>query len=482
MKSPLNDFEFKLITSLLEESCGMSFDRNRVFLLEQGLNQRMLTLKIKSFQEYYQTLIAPGRTRASELQELIELLTIGETYFFRNPDHFQAITDYILPQLLKSRTSLRVLSAACATGEEPYSLAMICKEYFPFAKIEIVATDINTESLKYAKIGLYSAKAIHKTEPHYLIKYFTKEKNHYRLHPDIIKSVIFLEGNLSDDRLYGSLGYFDLIICRNVLIYFTIPIIKKILAKFASVLQPWGFLILGHAETARGLSAQFEPIEKNNTFFYSLNPVEEQSPVSPPLLPQTPLLESHDEFKTTPEEVLPETVEDQAITLDADPEYERGLQYFILDKPEKSLEILEEVLQYQPDHQNTLLLSAILYAGKGAYERAHALCHQVLQQDEFSADAYYILGLIHEHNHEIEKAQKAYETTIFLNNRFALAYFKLAQFHLNAKRKNAAAKAFQNAAKNLKYQPEESFLIYSGGFTKAAITQVCEKNSYSTQN
>lgn len=512
----LTDFEFNQYNELLERHYGLHFDRARSYMLEQGLLDRMRVLKIKSFQEYFHFLINNKET--NELFELVELLTVGETYFFRNPNHFTALLEYIFPRLLEHGNRLNILSAACSTGEEPYSIAMLLKEHFPFLKARIIATDINTVSLKLAKEGIYTKNAIRSTPDLYLKKYFAEKSGRYHLAPEIKEAVTFFKGNLSDKDFYKGLGLFDLIVCRNVLIYFTISGIKKIISQFRSIIAPTGFLLLGHSETLRGISDEFEVTEQCSTFFYL--PVVPKKKFEETLLPQStgtgqapvktspslPQLTSdfnkaqirtsvsspnqsmtglkqyvRNHQKTPPDFGKISAQNDQGFVagtsnnLDPDEEYSKGLRYYILDKPAEAEQVIKANINVHSRHKKSILLLSLLCAGKGKFDESLEYCDKVLKFDEFSSEAYYIKGLILENKHDMSGAQKAYETAIFINKEFALAHFKLAKLSRKMGRTKPAKKSYENTLKYIERQPEETFMVYSGGFTKSSILSTCEQ-------
>ncbi len=199
-------------------------------------------------------------------RKFIEHLTINVSEFFRNPNHWEVMEKEIFPVLLKQRSPLKIWSAGCSTGEEAYSLAMLCKEKFPGKVDRIMASDLDQEVLDRAFIGLYSAKAAQTLPANYLERYMHKEGDYYRVADEIKKMVKFEKQDLLKDTFAKD---FDLILCRNVVIYFTEETKQKLYRKFVEALRPGGVLFIGSTEQI----FQAKEIGFNSlaTFFYQKN-------------------------------------------------------------------------------------------------------------------------------------------------------------------------------------------------------------------
>ncbi len=496
MKKSLTIQEFNLFNELLISKSGMQFNRDRIYLLERPLQDRLETLNLSSFLAYYSFLASPEG--AEELFYLIQLLTVGETYFFRNENHFTALSDYIFPNLENKALPIQILSAGCSTGDEPYSIVMLSKEFFPDLWIEITATDINLESLDKARKGVYSRRAVQYMPPMYVDKYFEKKAEQYCLSSDIIQNVWFIQGNLMDEQFYQRVGRFDLIICRNVLIYFSKPVIEMILSRFHSILKPHGFLILGHAETIYGYSNDFQSVEQCKTFFYqkkefleeqNKTSVQIETPVSAPVPSDRP--SSPTSFSTpvhrppspansslptasSSVNVLAKTGVEKKIQ-NPDKEYSKGIQHLINEEQRDAWNTFKKIVEEHPKHIGSLLCMALLEADKNHLGKALNYCQQVLAIDEFSPEAHYIQGLLYENKDQYEEAQKEYNAAVFLKNDFALAHFKLAKNYYSKNKKKEAALGFKNTLKFLAQEPDDPFTIYSGGFPKGTIAQMCRQ-------
>lgn len=200
---------------------------------------------------------------ATLMEEFLDRMTINVSEFYRNPKRWDILEKKMIPLLMEESRRLKVWSAACSTGEEPYSLAMVLSKHMPLRDVRIEATDLDEGALERAKVGLYNERAIKDVPRDMLSRYFIKEGNHYQVVDEIKRTVTFRQHNLLEDR-YG-FGY-DLIVCRNVMIYFTEEAKDQIYDEFAKALRPGGVLFVGSTEQIFNPERYgFEPID---TFFY----------------------------------------------------------------------------------------------------------------------------------------------------------------------------------------------------------------------
>ena len=220
--------------------------------------------------------------QAAEWEALAPLLTVPETYFFRMPTHFDALADAVLPALIEQRRgsrSLRLLSAGCATGEEPYSLRILLNERFPELAdwdVSITGVDLSLDSLERAKTGVYSEWSLRATSASRRTANFVREDKRFRLQPGARAGVVFHRENLLAPPPDNEKKY-DIIFCRNVLIYFTDHAMRAAIARLTQRLVAGGTLFLGPAESLRGISDDFELCRAREVFFYRLRSLEERS-------------------------------------------------------------------------------------------------------------------------------------------------------------------------------------------------------------
>lgn len=255
--------EFDLIRKILKERSGLVLGDEKAYLLES----RLMPVARKHGMSGLEDLIGKIRVGATEnlLVDVTEAMTTNESFFFRDVKPFDLFRDHILKNLIETRSakkSFRIWCAAASSGQEPYSLAILLKEaaaQLSGWRTEIVGTDISKEILARAKEGKYSQFEVQRgLAIQMLVKYFTKEGEQWQIKPEMRDMVSYRDFNLLND--FSSLGKFDVIFCRNVLIYFDQETKKQILERMARLLPEDGVVFLGGAETVLGITDKFEPV------------------------------------------------------------------------------------------------------------------------------------------------------------------------------------------------------------------------------
>jgi len=260
----LSEDQFNRLRDIIYQRSGISFQPTKKYILESRLGRRLSELDIDTYDDYI-TFLTIGPYRDDEFQEMFNRITINETSFFRNAPQLEVFERVALPQILEAKAAskrLRVWSAACSSGEEPYTLAMMIHRTlgirFADWRIEILGTDISQKVLDLAAEGVYTNYAMRSTAPTILNKYFTQNGQNYVLDPTIRQMVNFEKHNLKDRLGAKRHGVFDVIFCRNVMIYFDENMKRSVVSLFEEMLDPKGWLFIGHSETLRGLSTAFE--------------------------------------------------------------------------------------------------------------------------------------------------------------------------------------------------------------------------------
>ncbi len=265
--------DFNLFRTLIYDTCGIDFQPDKSFLLEARLRKRMQQCNISTYIKYYQYLTR-GLVGAQELIVLVDSITINETNFFRNRPQFELLVTVVLSELIakKKQTGnrrLRIWSAGCSSGQEPYSIAISLLENIPFIDlwdVKILASDISLRILEVAEAGRYLEPQLRGLKQEEKDKYFFKNNNdEYFINERVKKLVAFDYHNLKHDN---GLRGFDIIFCRNVMIYFDQIGCSKLVDRFANSLIPGGYIFIGHAETLKGLSTRFKMIYHNKGIAY----------------------------------------------------------------------------------------------------------------------------------------------------------------------------------------------------------------------
>lgn len=278
----MTDEEFRLLRDLIYSHCGLFFDTDFKYLLEKRLSKRLSGLQLPNFTEYYHFL-KYGRKRDQELSDIMDVLTTNETYFFRESFQLKAFTEEILPELClrkeqRGDRSLRVWSAGCSTGEEPYTIAMLLLDLgcFDNWRIEIIGTDISQRVLQHARKAVYGRTSFRATEQHYIERYFQEfEESTCKISDKVRELVTISHMNLLDQSRLALLGTIDVVFCRNVIIYFDQVAKKKVVQSFYKTLAPGGYLLLGHSESLLNISTDFCLKHLRNDLVYQ-KPIPEE--------------------------------------------------------------------------------------------------------------------------------------------------------------------------------------------------------------
>lgn len=261
---PMSSEEFRLLRDLVYQYCGIHFSEDSKYLLEKRLGKRLQHHRLKNFKDYYY-LLRYNAQKEQEMMELINLLTTNETYFFREEFQLRSFTEEILPELKARKEAngdrrLRIWSAGCSTGEEPYTIAMLILDLPEFRdwQIEIIGTDISQRVLQIARKGVYGESSFRSTPEDYRKRFFHPADGKLRI-DDRVKNLVSISHlNLFDGPRVSLLGRLDVIFCRNVIIYFDLPAKKRVIDSFHQRLKPEGFLLLGHSESLMNISTAFK--------------------------------------------------------------------------------------------------------------------------------------------------------------------------------------------------------------------------------
>jgi chemotaxis protein methyltransferase CheR len=258
----LPDDVFRLLRDAIYARSGLFFADSSKYLLQKRLSPRARELNFDTFQKYFYFLQYDPRADA-EFDHIFDLVTTNETYFFREPAQLAAFTEEIVPELLEKNRGrkIRIWSAGCSSGEEPYTVAMLLddKGYYSRGSFEIFASDINQQVLAKARRGRYRENSFRATTPVIRDRYFSKDPDgSWRISDAIRNRVSFGRLNLYDQSRVALLGLVDVIFCRNVIIYFDESAKRSVISSFHNRLGEGGYLLLGHSESLMSLSTQFK--------------------------------------------------------------------------------------------------------------------------------------------------------------------------------------------------------------------------------
>lgn len=493
--------EFRKIDALLDRVYGGSPEENRRPHLQQSMHSRMRSTRRGDLDVY----LAFLESEVTEQGALAAMLTVGETYFFRTDQHFDALRDVVFPDMIRSgRKRIRMLSAGCASGEEPYSLAMVATQAHLLAAVEIVGLDVNPAALEKAHAATYTEWSLRSTTPSQRDRFFNHSGKSWKLKDEIRSAVQFQSGNLMtlrpDEFRPGATGErsFDVIFCRNALIYFKHEAIIEAVQRLCSLLRPGGYLFLGPTETLRGISRSFQLCHTNGTFYYRLHHCEDVAEFQtvPMLIGQAEPIEfSESDFVEPPHVALNTSIDtawfdeiqrsaDRIALLSNKPRAasnrklmrERTLLDVLSlvdsDDLAGALKMFEQLPELEQQSEQARVLKAALLMQTGGRDEAMKLAAEALRHDALNAEAHYLMSLATEESAPGESREHA-ERAAYLAPNFAMAQVRLGM--LQAKTDAVAAQAtFKQAAEAIGKDDRRRLALFGGGFSSAGLRAICE--------
>jgi chemotaxis protein methyltransferase CheR len=258
----LTEQEFKVIASFIESHLGIKMPSTKMIMLQSRLQSRLKKLKMRSYADYIDYVFKSEKGAEEELVHMIDVVTTNKTEFFREHEHFDFLTNTALPEIIETTQNIKIWSAGCSTGEEPYTLTIVLEEFkrknnLNNINYSILATDISTRVLAKARDGIYAMETVEKVpleiKKRYFLRSKEREKDLVRLKPELRSKITFKRLNFMDES-FPVPRDFDIIFCRNVIIYFDKKTQETLIGKFCQHLKPHRFLLLGHSETIMGMN------------------------------------------------------------------------------------------------------------------------------------------------------------------------------------------------------------------------------------
>jgi chemotaxis protein methyltransferase CheR len=483
-------YDLSVPAALISERMGLHFQENRWPDLIRGLERAAVSLGFDNVHTFIAHLLA-DRFGQREVHALATHLTIGETYFFRTPETFAMLETRLLPELIaaaqKGARRLRIWSAGCATGQEAYSLAILVSRLIPKRTdwdITILATDINPEALATAQAAEYTQWSFRDTPSWVATNYFSRTGDgRFRLDPAIRDMVTFRFLNLAENN-YPSpatgMGDFDLILCRNVIMYFSRDVAKEVADRLQRSVREGGYLMVTASEGSRDF--QLTSTVSGGEIIYKKTPPEPPSPpvaraplspVAAPAKTVVPPAASRPEVKrpnrrTAAEESPPAvTPPGGAVITDrrraGRPFAEYAKQKAATprqERPATNIDPAEEARE------------ARRLADKGDLRQALAHCDAALSVDKLSASLYYLRASILQELGRSDEAEQALQSTLFLDGDFAMARVMLGAIARGQSRTSEAAKYFRAALAQLERMPAGSVLPETDGLTAGEMAEM----------
>ena len=470
---------------------GPHFEDDKLEYLADVLRQRMQASGCPGFGAYEGWL---DRNLQKETRALAEQLTISETYFFRYGDHFRAFVEVVLPERTRAkdgRRRLNVLSAGCASGEEAYSLAILIREHVPdpqSCSVKLQGIDINPTMVERAGRARYLTWSLRETSPKLRASHFRPEGREFQLHESVRELATFHERNLlDDDPLFWHPGAFDVVFCRNVLMYFSPETMRAVVARIHASLAPGGFLFLGHAETLRGTSQDFHLRHTHETFYYQRREAGEGGRPEP--APRAP--EPGHTLAATPDlqdaswvDAIHRSSDRIAELASASPrpsqapapaplDLRPAVELLRSERFDEAMDLLHALPSSAKDDPDAQLLRAVLLTNGSKLREAEQVCAGILAADELNAGAHYLMALCREHAGDRGAAFDHAQTATYLDAGFAMPHLHLG---LLARRAGDLAQARAELGRALELLAREDasrILLFGGGFSREALVALC---------
>ena len=497
--------ELVRLRAAVSEQLGFALEDERLEQLGVAVAGRIGELGLPGIDAYVARLRLPTH-REAETAVLAELVTVTETFFWRHHDQIRAFVEAVVPERAsEGRRRLRVLSAGCASGEEPYSVAIALREAIPDLDawdVKILGLDLNRRVLEKARRARYTPWSLRSTPAPIKARYFHADGNEFVLAETITRLVELREHNLAlPAPLFFRELAVDAVFCRNVLMYFTPESTRFVVSALASALAPGGYLFLGHAETLRGLSHDFQLCHTHGAFYYRLRDADARRADAA----------TAGSSARAPSEgtILPDAVDHSLSWFDAiqaatlrvseladgagsarpgaasangasDPRTaapRTGLSVVLelvqRERFEDALALLESLPPDVGRHPDALLLSAVLLTNNGRLADAERACRALLAADDLHAGAHYLTALCREHAGDGAGAAEHDRIAMHLDPTFAMPHLHLG---LLAKRSGDAAEASRDLGRALILLEREEtsrLLLYAGGFSRVALIGLC---------
>ncbi|NTW98773.1 MAG: tetratricopeptide repeat protein [Geobacteraceae bacterium] len=454
---------------LLLRTCGHSFEKEREQALSAALCRRMFALDIDACETYLTMLLHDGQ----ELLRLTELLTVNETYFFREPEHLNLVVDKLLPELMTARVQrpIRILSAGCSTGEEPYSLAIMLRERFGADSgrmFVITGVDIDSTVIASAQQGVYGKGSFRGMDQSLLERYFEPYgAGKFRVGDTIRNQVGFEVVNLLGASYPQSMLLPDIILYRNVSIYFPVQVQREIFGRLAELLADGGCLLVGASETIHHDIGVLSLVRQDSLFYYLKTPplvFEERRtssrrfsipeigrgavPQAAPACPERP-----EARRTRPKEAavhgLPRRPRHPSMQADVRKRFDEAIELAHNRQHDKALALLDAITEQDSTFEKAFSLKGSLLLSESRFDEARAVCETILGRDPLCLEAYLMLGMIARQMGDDEGALRRFREAIYLDASCWPAHFYSAEISYAQRDEKRARSGFETALKIL---------------------------------
>lgn len=484
LRKDLSPEEFQLFRDWIHQHSGIYLEESKADSLRISLVARATRLHYSDYRDYFRYL----SEHEDEFKELMNLVTINETSFFRFPAQFDALRDIIVPEIVHGRphgatAQFRAWSAGCSTGEEPYTIAItLLDSCLPGLgqRVEVMGTDVSTKALEAARRAVYPPRDVENLDRAVVNRWFERVEGGYRPIKAVRDVCTFSYHNLIKEPYpLALMSGWDVIFCRNVTIYFRIESTRRVINHFFDALNPGGYLFIGHSETLTSVSDRFETVEVGGIFLYrkpypkralSFNELVARRRERAASAAETPKRRRSDP-RVPAAQAAPEPAGSPTGELIA-----RARAMLDEARASDALELIKDALALDPHNIEAHLVAAFAYADLGRLDEAAEQARSVLATYPLTAPARYILGVIHQQRGELDEALAEFKRTVYIDPDFVLAHFSMANILRQRGELADARRSYENTLRALYTKPEGSWTAFLGGFKPDLLARTCERS------
>jgi len=461
----MSDAFFQRLKDTVASKSGIEIQNRNREALQVSLLERMKFRRIESYDAYLD--YALSQSSLGELKHLLDLVTVNETHFFRNPAHMKALRENILPEMSRRphKKTLTIWSAGCATGEEPYSIAIVLMEtrpFFPGWEFELVGTDISQGALDAAKRGVYRERSLRRLDERALKTYFVRQGSAYHVRESVKEAVSLRFSNLTEGVVAPRLSdRWDIIFCRNVMIYFSAETRAQVVDRFHGLLDGDGYFFLGHSESLFGVHEGYRLEELGGCLLYRrTDPI--QAVVSSASSRPNKVLE-RDGPKLWKEEV--------------------GLDSRGEEAPSNAALTEEDEREAEAEwgHSETEsaikgeLIEALAWINRSIHGEAASLCRKVLSEAPDCAEAHFLLGVVQSEEGMDDRAILHFNAAIGLDPELVMSFFQRAESEARMGKTRRARESYRGALRTLRHVHPDAPVRFGGGLTAGLLMATCDR-------
>ncbi len=465
MTAVMSEAQLIEVGAVVRERLGLHFPKERIRELEAGLHVAAEALGCDDAESAARRIIAEP-LGSDDLKTLAQALTVGETNFCRDLEVFRALERDILPELIQQRRDgdrrIRIWSAGCCTGEEPYTVAMILRRVLPDIddwNVTLLATDINPHFLSRAEQGVYGGWSFRRTPTWMTRRHFSPISDGKReIHAEIRDMVAFEYLNLAESSypsVFNNTNAMDVVLCRNVLIYFDNPTVERVVSRLRSCLMPGGWLALGRSERAPSEVQGLEPVKLGGDFWYRRREDWLTAEALAPARPQ-PVQPA----RVTP---FPDALQEL---------FERG-DYGSVAR--KLSSYLRDGKPSRSDRRRAMRVLAQACANLGRLDEAQSWCEEALSEDKLDPRLHYLLASVLLERNQVGAAETSLQRAVFADDRFVLAHFALGNLTRRFRDGDHARDHFKRTLALLRHYRPDEILPDSEGLTAGRLSEITEQ-------